>query len=72
MLSMLWWFPLAMAAAAVIPLWRGTRRLLAEAGDLRLSIDELAGLRPAVAQVQAEIVAVAAAAGRPLHDLGPR
>lgn len=58
MLSMLWLFPLAVAAAAVVPIWRATQRLTGEAADLRASIDELARLRPLVADVRAEIIAV--------------
>jgi len=72
MLSMLWWFPLAVAAAAVVPLWQGARRLRAEAAGLRRSIDELSRLRPEVAEVRDEIIAVGVTAGRPVHDLGRR
>jgi hypothetical protein len=60
MLSPLWWLPLAVAAVAVVPIWRGTRRLGVEAAALQASIAGLHDLRPLVAQVKAEIGAVAA------------
>jgi hypothetical protein len=72
MLSMLWLFPLVVAAAAVVPIWRATQRLGGEAAELRVSIAELARLRPLVADVRAEIIAVGATPGRPVRDLGPR
>jgi spore maturation protein SpmA len=70
MLSPLWWLPLAVAAAAVVPVWRGARRLAGEAAGLQASIAELQGVRPLVAQVKAEIAATHVAAGRAVADLG--
>jgi hypothetical protein len=79
MLSMIWWLPLALGAAAVVPLWRGAQRLGQEAAALRSSIDALARLRPLVADLRAEVAAVgsavngaAAAPPRSIHHLGPR
>jgi hypothetical protein len=71
MLSPLWWLPLAVAAAAAVPIWRGARRLVDEAASLQASIVELAQVRPMVAQVRDEIAAVDTAR-RGIRDLGPR
>ncbi len=77
MLSMLWWLPLAVVAAAVVPIWRGTRRLVREAAALQASVEALAQLRPLVAEVEAEISGVSGAlrhvtSSRGIHDLGRR
>jgi hypothetical protein len=71
MLSPLWWLPLAVAAAAIIPIWLSTRHLVDEAARLRASVVELAEVRTMVAQVRNEIAAVGATR-RSLPDLGPR
>lgn len=76
MLSLLWYLPLALAAAAIWPLWLGASRLADEAAELRVATDELARLRPLVAEVRAEIAVVGRRAprssGLALHDLGRR
>jgi hypothetical protein len=71
MLSPLWWLPLAVAAAAVYPIWRSSRRLVDEAARLQASIAQLAQARPLVAQVRDEIAAVGSGT-RGIRDLGPR
>jgi hypothetical protein len=74
--SPLWLMPLIVAAAAVVPIWRGARQLEAEAAGLRASIVELGQVRPLVAQVAAEIAAVNPAgresATRGIDELGHR
>jgi hypothetical protein len=65
MLSPLWWLPLAVAAAAIVPLWRGARRLADEAAGLRTAIADLRLVRPVVAAVKVEIAALTATAGAP-------
>jgi hypothetical protein len=76
MLSPLWWLPLTVAAAALYPLWRGTRRLQDEAAGLRTSIAELRRLRPQVGLVKADLAVVAQArrqrVGRGIVDMGHR
>jgi hypothetical protein len=79
MLSPLWWLPLVLAAAAPYPIWRGARRLQAEAAGLQKSIAELRLVRPLVGEVTAELAAVARAArerrglaGRGIDDMGHR
>lgn len=71
MVSVLWWLPLAVAATAVVPLWRGAQRLVIEVARTQASISELRRVRPLVAQVKAEIDAVAAPP-RGMQDLGHR
>ncbi|MDQ6615151.1 MAG: hypothetical protein M3083_10470 [Actinomycetota bacterium] len=71
MLSPVWWLPLAVAAGAVLPIWRGARRLTEEAAALQVAVAELGAVRPLVAQVRAEIAAVDANR-RHSHDQGPR
>lgn len=71
MLSSLWWLPLAVAACALYPLWRGARRLVDEVAGLEASITELRQVRPLVLQVTAEMAAIELAR-RDLHDLGHR
>ncbi len=76
MLSPLWWLPLAVAAAAPYPIWRGGRRLQAEAAGLQMSIEELRRVRPQVGLVKAELAAIAQARrpspGRDIVDMGHR
>ena len=79
MLSLWWWFPVVVAVAAVPLLWRGARRLLADAAALDESRARLAAVRPAVEAVRGEIAALAATSAgrrgdehRPIPDLGPR
>jgi CubicO group peptidase (beta-lactamase class C family) len=62
MLSLLWWLPLAVAAASAVPLWRAARRLEAEAAGLRTSAADLRRLQPLVAQVGAQLSGVTARA----------
>jgi hypothetical protein len=73
MLSMLWWFPMAVAVAGMAAIWRAARRLETELAALRVATAELARLRPLVVDVRAEIAAVASeATRRRLLDFGPR
>lgn len=71
MLSSLWWLPLLVAAAAILPLWRAALRLVDEGRALHAVIEQLAAVRPRLAEVRAQIAAVAAAQRR-LADFGPR
>jgi hypothetical protein len=73
MLSMLWWFPMAVAVAAVAAIWLAARRLDTELAALQVATAEVARLRPIVVDVRGEIAAVASqAAHRRMLDLGPR
>lgn len=79
MLSLWWWLPVAVAVATVPMLWRGARRLLADAAALDESRARLADLRPVVATVRGEIAVLAATSAgrradeqRTIPDLGPR
>jgi hypothetical protein len=72
MLSPLWWLPLAVAASAVGPIWRGMRRLEADAAGLQASVAELGRVRTLAAEVAAEIAAVAGRAPRTVPDLTRR
>jgi hypothetical protein len=74
MLSPLWWFPLAVAAAAAIPLWRGARSLEVRAAELRTAVADLGRVRPLLVEVKAELAAVEAArlVSRNVHDEAPR
>ncbi len=71
MLSLLWWLPLAVAATAVVALGRAAQELVTEVARTRASISDLQRVRPLVAEVKAEIDAVAPAP-RGVHDLGHR
>jgi hypothetical protein len=73
MLSMLWWFPMAVAVAAVAAVWLAARRLDTELAALQVATAEVARVRPIVVDVRSEIAAVASlAAHRRMLDLRPR
>ncbi len=71
MLSALWCLPLAVAAGAVVPLWRGARCLEQEAAALQVSVAELGRVRPMVERLKADVAAVDAT-GRGFADFGHR
>ncbi|MDP9072576.1 MAG: hypothetical protein M3N98_00130 [Actinomycetota bacterium] len=68
MISPLWWAPLVLVAAAIIPLWFATRRLSDEVAALRASTDGLRQVRTVLAEVRGQIIA----ARRSLEHLAHR
>jgi hypothetical protein len=67
-LSPLWWIPLAVAAAAVAPLWFVGRRVAQELAGLRDSVAALHRLQPVVGEVRVETERVR----RAFENLGPQ
>jgi hypothetical protein len=67
-LSPLWWISLAVAAAAVVPLWFVGQRVAQELAALRDSIAALQRLQPVAAEVRLETQRVR----RAFENLGPR
>jgi hypothetical protein len=68
MMSALWWIPVGVGAAGLIPLYQLTRRVAAELAQLRASVSVLSDLRPAVVAVESD----AAGVRRALENLGLR
>jgi hypothetical protein len=67
-LSPFWWIPLAVAAAAVVPLWFVGQRVAQELAALRDAIATLHRLQPVAAEVRVETERVR----RAFENLGPR
>lgn len=53
-MSALWWVPVAVGAAALLPLYSLTRRVAAELAALKASVVTLSDLKPALAAVESD------------------